>query len=74
MKSRITRQFTRAGRDTMSLPTLDAAPEFHVAYMGIPYYTAKRFGKIWYEKTETGYRPFALQGRVRPIREPQGAR
>jgi hypothetical protein len=39
--------------------------------MGIPYGTAKRFRNVWYHATPDGYRPFALQGRVRPVQHPQ---
>lgn len=50
---------------------LDAVAPCAVMYMGIPYPVAKRHGKIWYHETADGFRPFALQGRVRPVIEPQ---
>jgi hypothetical protein len=39
---------------------------------GDPYPAAKRIGKFGYYETPEGYRPFALQGRVRPVVNPQG--
>jgi hypothetical protein len=53
---------------------LDEAPEYEVVYMGSFHFTATRYGNIWYEKTPCGYKRFALQGRVRPLRAPQRAR
>jgi hypothetical protein len=49
-------------------------PTCPVLYMGIPYPIAKRVGKVWYHLyhlTSDGYKPFVLQGRVRPVVEPQ---
>ena len=56
---------------TTSYPDFDAAASYQVLYMGIPFGAAKRFRNVWYHETPEGYRPFALQGRVRPVQDPQ---
>ena len=56
-----------------ALPDLEAEASYQVLYMGIPYGTAKRFRNVWYHETPQGYKPFALQGRVRPLQDPQRA-
>jgi hypothetical protein len=66
---------TRFEREDPLLITMSDAHEVdpcHVLYMGIPYAAAKRIGKFWYHETPEGYRPFALQSRVRPVVNPQG--
>jgi hypothetical protein len=54
-----------------ALADLEAETSYQVLYMGIPYGTAKRFRNVWYHETPHGYKPFALQGRVRPLQDPQ---
>jgi hypothetical protein len=43
-----------------------------VLYMGIPYADCRYVKKTWYYRTGAGFRPFAMQGRVRERRPPQG--
>jgi len=50
---------------------VNAVASCQVLYMGIPYAGAKRVGNFWYHETPEGYRPFALQSRVRPVIERQ---
>jgi hypothetical protein len=54
-----------------ALPDLEAETSYQVLYMGIPYGPAKRFRNVWYRETPEGYKPFAVQGRVRPLQDPQ---
>ncbi|HYO83887.1 MAG TPA: hypothetical protein VES20_20960 [Bryobacteraceae bacterium] len=41
-----------------------------VLYMGI-LHQARKSGQLWYYETPDGFKPFALQGRVRRVVEPQ---
>jgi hypothetical protein len=50
---------------------LKKEPVYQVLYMGIPYAEAKLYRNIWYHETADGYKPFALQGRVRRVTDPQ---
>jgi hypothetical protein len=69
MRNRLT---SREGQVmTVAYPELEAAESYQVLYMGIPYGAAKRFRNVWYHETPDGFRPFALQGRVRPVQDPQ---
>ena len=47
---------------------LHDVPTCPVLYVGIPYPIAKRVGKVWYHLTSDGFKPFALQERVRQLR------
>lgn len=50
---------------------LDDVAACAVLYMGLPYPVAKRYRNVWYQETPDGFVPFAFQGRVRPVIEPQ---
>jgi hypothetical protein len=53
----------------LSRANIDRADVYKVLYMGILYPVAKQFQNVWYRETRDGYKPFALQGRVRPVRD-----
>ena len=59
--------------DAVAPAQIEQAPASPVLYMGIPYPVAKRLGNVWYHETPEGFKPFALQGRVRRIVDPQSA-
>ena len=52
---------------------IENEPVYQVLYMGIPYPEAKLYRNIWYHETADGFKPFALQSRVRRIIDPQRA-
>ena len=54
-----------------SFPDVEAAASYQVLYMGVPYGAAKRFRNVWYHATPDGFKPFAMQSRVRPLQDPQ---
>ena len=67
-------QWAREIPEPPTASDIDATESRQVLYMGILYPVAKRIRNSWYHETPEGYKPFPLQGRVRPVIERQHAR